>query len=163
MPSSGTARRTSATTRGGNMGKRGSSAPRARWSASAMRTRSKYVKSQCGCGVTCSLMRQTAFAMSPITSICGKYTGSTSADRKFRWMTVGFGPCITNGGFSMTSWPTFTMQSHASIALCDEVAGRERGRAEPERMRLVDDALAHLRAEERQAHAIDERRGACAT
>ncbi len=38
-----------------------------------------------------------------------------------------------------------------------EVAGRERGRAQPERVRLVDDALAHLRAEKGQTGAVDER------
>jgi hypothetical protein len=72
--------------------------------------------SQCACGETPSAMRHTAFAMSPTTSICGKYTGSTSADEKFMWMTVLFPGRITNGGFSMTSWPTLMMQSAASIA-----------------------------------------------
>jgi LysR family transcriptional regulator, cyn operon transcriptional activator len=39
----------------------------------------------------------------------------------------------------------------------DEVAVRERGAAEPERVGLVDDPLAHLGAQERYACAVDER------
>ncbi|MNG31601.1 hypothetical protein D3C84_1174330 [compost metagenome] len=61
---------------------------------------------------------QTALAMSPTTSICGKYTGSTSAERKFTWITSVPPRTMKNGGFSITSWPMLTIRSAASTARC---------------------------------------------
>ncbi|MNL87320.1 hypothetical protein D3C87_2164140 [compost metagenome] len=63
----------------------------------------RRVKSQCEVSVRASPICQTALAMSPMTSICGKYTGSTSAERKFTWITSVPPRTMKNGGFSMTS------------------------------------------------------------
>ena len=56
--------------------------------------------------------------MSPTTSSCGKYTGSTAAGSKLTWITFLSLWCIKKGGFSTTSWPTLIIRSARSIARC---------------------------------------------
>jgi hypothetical protein len=65
--------------------------------------------------------------ISPITSTCGKYTCSTAACEYPIWITVGPPGRITNGGFSVTSWPMVTITSAWSIAVHVIALGQRRG------------------------------------
>ena len=145
--------------RGGNIGKRASSAPRARWSARAMRTRSKKVKSQCGCGVTCSLMRPDGVGDVADDLDLREVHRVDLGRQEVQVDDRGLGaPCITKGGFSMTSWPTFTMQSARVDCAVHEVAVRQR-RSSPSQSGCVSSTtpLPIRVLRKRQTHAIDER------
>jgi len=93
-----------------------SSAPSAICASFASRMAIRRVKSQCAVSFSASLICHTALAMSPITSTCGKYTASTSAERKLMWMTSVPPRTMKNGGFSITSWPMLMIRSAASMA-----------------------------------------------